>query len=267
MIAVDFFVGIGDINSAFLPKLQPLAPDISSPEVQTPSKTPAPPPPPPVTAAPDRDMTIELVSDSAGPSPEEEEMEEMRKSEILARNAAGLDAQVEARPLAKMAEELREKEEEEEKAHMQEQQEEGASQKDGSGGGEEGQAAGLGEGGGETNGKPSLSQVNGSGTTTPRSTTPKPEKHVRKALLKNDDVELYRVQKVGCCGSSRRGATNLLFTGPRSGASELLWCIRQETARREKYAQEAVKGPPLRRAGEFVSRAPDPRPPNAWTLV
>jgi hypothetical protein len=27
----DFFVGIGDINSAFLPKIEPLAPAVSSP--------------------------------------------------------------------------------------------------------------------------------------------------------------------------------------------------------------------------------------------
>lgn len=194
LVAVDFFVGIGDINSAFLPKLQPLAPDISSPEsTKAPSKAPPPPPPPPVTAASSEDRTLELVSDSSPPSPEEEEMEEMRKSEILARNAAGLDAQVEARPLAKMAEELREKEEEEEKAHLHE-QEEGASQKEGSGSssGEEAKAGEV--EGDETNGKPEQGQANG--TTTPRSTTPKLEKHVRKALLKNDDVELYRVQKV-----------------------------------------------------------------------
>jgi len=30
-ISDDFFVGIGDINSAFLPKIEPLAPAVSSP--------------------------------------------------------------------------------------------------------------------------------------------------------------------------------------------------------------------------------------------
>ncbi len=133
-------------------------------------------PTPPETAVPDMDpisspLHTEITPDeSVSPSAEEEELAVLRKSEILARNAVALDAQVEQRPLAKMQEELQEEEDAQEADSQEE-------------------AGGNGD-------KPS------DDTDIPRSTTPKSEKHVRKALLKNDDVELNRVQRVGIlCGS------------------------------------------------------------------
>lgn len=102
-------------------------------------------------------------------------MAELEKTEILARNADALDAQLEERPLAKKQEQLQEEEDESEKSVA-----------DTNGTNEHGEEAKAGQG------------AEGEGATTEpaKSTTPKPEKHVRKALLKNDDTELVRVQKV-----------------------------------------------------------------------
>ncbi|KAJ8596296.1 hypothetical protein M405DRAFT_757888 [Rhizopogon salebrosus TDB-379] len=91
VIPYDFFVGIGDINSAFLPKIEPLAPTVSSP---SPAKPPSPP-----------------ESDSAAASqpiltPEEREKSEMESKAMLTQNSLALEAQVEERPLAKKQEAL-----------------------------------------------------------------------------------------------------------------------------------------------------------------
>lgn len=165
----DFFVGIGDINSAFLPKLQPLSPVI-------------PPPPPPTTADPagpeptatpldaeDDDDESDLDDDlleSAETSPantQEDEVASLEKDEMLNQNTLALEAQFEERPLAKKQEELQHESTE--------------------------QTASVGE-------EPSPETVapqNGDASPSPEH---KKEKPVRKALLKNDDSELERVKKV-----------------------------------------------------------------------
>ncbi|PIL27260.1 hypothetical protein GSI_10405 [Ganoderma sinense ZZ0214-1] len=166
----DFFVGIGDINSAFLPKLEPLAPVV-------------PPPPPPTTAAAvdgadpalavpeaededDEDVDEDVVESSdALSSPAEEGLSEAEKNEMLSQNTLALEAQVEERPLAKKQEELQEtaKEEAAEKA--------------------------------EHEASESASEGNGTVPTLPEQHE-KREKPVQKALLKNDDNELDRVQQI-----------------------------------------------------------------------
>ncbi len=173
----DFFVGIGDINSAFLPKLEPLTPVV---------------PPPPVTAVAttpeaelvadadaedededDEDLESDMVesSDSQAPPVEEDTLTDVQKNEILTRNTEALEAQVEERPLAKKQEELQETETAEEDAAA--------------------AAAAVQpstEAGTATNG----------GDVPPAAEHKPKEKHVRKALLKNDDAELTRVKQV--CG-------------------------------------------------------------------
>ena len=105
---VEFFVGIGDINSAFLPKLEPLTPNLpQDPASAGVAKIPPiniPPPEAstsPAVPAPDLDITAE----------EQAELVELAKTEILARNADALDAQLEERPLAKMQEQLQDTDE------------------------------------------------------------------------------------------------------------------------------------------------------------
>ena len=134
----------------------------------------------------------DLTSDDTILTPEEEELAEIRKGEILARNAAGLDAVMEERPLAKMEEQLREAEEKEEAEHGKIENKEKEEAKEGEGEEEREETGKEGEASEATNGK----APGTNGTTTSRSSTPKPEKHARKALLKNDDYELHRVQKV-----------------------------------------------------------------------
>lgn len=159
VIPYDFFVGIGDINSAFLPKLNPMAPAV-------------PPTPPPTSpdAASGSSPSSEAAKDSTPTSPpttpsspsstttapaESSSAEELSKSEILKQNTMALEAQVEERPLAKKQEALQEASTE-----------------------------------GQANGQITLAPANGS---TPASSD---DKTVRKALLKNDDAELQRVQKI-----------------------------------------------------------------------
>ena len=119
---------------------------------------------------------------------EDETVSALRKNEILHRNHEALDAQVEERPLAKMQEALQEAESTSAPAVVAD-----------TNGSEES------SGSGETatnpipvNGEPSAEP------TTPSSEVAAPsvpggakkEKVVRKALLKNDDYELNRVQAV-----------------------------------------------------------------------
>ncbi|KAI8990580.1 hypothetical protein BD414DRAFT_484090 [Trametes punicea] len=180
VIPYDFFVGIGDINSAFLPKLEPLAP--------------VGPPPPPVTASPtaagiltsepgevapggededdddddeDEELEEDLVvpSDGLTPSEEDERLAELKKNEILSRNTEALEAQVEERPLAKKQEEL---------------QETAASEAASANQPAESAAPAATNGNGEAGAEQK----------------PKRERPVRKALLKNDDAELARVKKI-----------------------------------------------------------------------
>lgn len=86
-LLVDFFVGIGDINSTFLPKVEPLT-------VST------PPSPSTVEAS-------SSVPTETGFTPEEIEQSEAEKKTMLSKNSETLNAQVQERPLAKMQEELK----------------------------------------------------------------------------------------------------------------------------------------------------------------
>ncbi|KAF9245912.1 hypothetical protein BU15DRAFT_70971 [Melanogaster broomeanus] len=92
VIPYDFFVGIGDINSAFLPKVEPLAPAVHTPTLAT----------PPIAT------TSVVASSSPSPLavPEEQERAENESKALLTQNSLALEAQVEERPLAKKQEEL-----------------------------------------------------------------------------------------------------------------------------------------------------------------
>ncbi|KAI9068710.1 hypothetical protein FKP32DRAFT_1587477, partial [Trametes sanguinea] len=179
VIPYDFFVGIGDINSAFLPKLEPLAPVV---------------PPPPLLADPaaanavtseagevapegegeeedddDDDEELEDLipsSDALAQSEEDERLAELKKNEILSRNTEALEAQVEERPLAKKQEELQET----------------------AAGEAEAASAGQPAGG-------AVPAANGNGEVAAQQ-PPKRERPARKALLKNDDMELLRVRQI-----------------------------------------------------------------------
>ena len=108
---------------------------------------------------------------------------------MIARNADALEAQLEERPLAKQQEKLQEAED----ATESEEAEKSSSSN-----------------GGSENGDTPESQV------ASRSTTPKHERHARKALLKNDDIELARVKDVSI---AIRFQQQLLMTISASGAS------------------------------------------------
>lgn len=214
----DFFVGIGDINSAFLPKLEPLTPVLEVPS------SPSPPPPPSAssssspTSSPspttlsqsssegdvDTDMTSPPTS-PIGTSPsdglledevDDEAVSAFRKKELLHRNHEALDAQVEERPLAKKQEALQEAE-----ATT-------APSTPGTNGSETGTGSGEDAANpipvnGESIAVP-VASASASGSQIPNATGgQEKEKVVRKALLKNDDMELNRVQAVSlhCIGS------------------------------------------------------------------
>lgn len=174
---VEFFVGIGDINSSFLPKQVPIAalpPDANRP-ASPPSDIASPGPTPPLSP---------FSSASTNSDTSEEELAEIEKTEILARNADVLDAQLEERPLAKMQEELQEAEDAKEAAI------EAAAEKESTpvvNGAAEAGTNGHGDDG-ENAAEPPA-----------RLSTPPKEKHTRKALLKNTDTELTRVQRVNTC--------------------------------------------------------------------
>lgn len=152
----DFFIGIGDINSSFLPKVDPLTPAVLTPpssKAATNINRATNPSDSSESATPTAVDTSPIVP----PSPVEEEIAELQTTAMLTRNNAALDAQLEERPLAKKEKELQEHE-------IQENQ----------------QAEHLAA---ET-----ASDV--------KEPSPKPEKHHKKALLKNDDYELIRIGKV-----------------------------------------------------------------------
>ncbi|KAH7885992.1 hypothetical protein F5I97DRAFT_2024738 [Phlebopus sp. FC_14] len=151
VIPYDFFVGIGDINSAFLPKLESLAPALQVPVSGELSSLL-------IAATPSITGTGSSVVPSPSPSPlappEERERAEIESKAMLTQNSLALEAQVEERPLAKKQEELQVASNEHERP-------------------------------------------NKDSSTEEKNTTPDADKskgeHPRKALLKNDDVELRRV--------------------------------------------------------------------------
>ncbi|KIK70552.1 hypothetical protein GYMLUDRAFT_253918 [Collybiopsis luxurians FD-317 M1] len=156
VIPYDFFVGIGDINSTFLPKVEPLT--VSTP----PSNTP------PLLAASSN------ITPEPNRTPEEVEKSEAEKKAMLSKNSETLNVQVNERPLAKKQEELKQSASEETselkltvpKDSTKEEEELVQSEK----------REGIDS---ETSKKPA-----------------KPEKTPRKALLKDDDIELIRVNEI-----------------------------------------------------------------------
>jgi len=105
----DFFIGIGDINSSFLPKVDPLTPAVLPP----PSSKTAPSMNSALSPSNSSESAIPTAVDtspSVPPSPVEEEIAELQTTAMLTRNNAALDAQLEERPLAKKEKELQEHE-------------------------------------------------------------------------------------------------------------------------------------------------------------
>ncbi|KAF5384884.1 hypothetical protein D9615_001109 [Tricholomella constricta] len=172
VIPYDFFVGIGDINSTFLPKLESLTPTLPP---MTPPAIDAKGPPVLGTAEKTDNYSQETTLDASAPPPptplvipepappEEDEGVDLTKT-MVTRNNLALEAQLEERPLAKKQEALSEgetphvhhhhhhhhKDEHKPEAEAEVKEEE-------------------------------------------RPPTPK---HERKALLKNDDFELDRISKL-----------------------------------------------------------------------
>jgi RNA polymerase II subunit A-like phosphatase len=191
----DFFVGIGDINSTFLPKLDPSTATIPQISPATPDQQPPTAPGsitsiPALGPLPDNPPSSVVNASTA----DEEEAKEILEREMIARNSLALEAQVEERPLAKLQEELQE--------------------------------AANGELASETPASHSASS---------ESEDSKPpeapgEKHHRKALLKNDDTELQRVKRVSCgFPCDMQIPENLLASG--RCASTILRSLQRPTSR------------------------------------
>ncbi|TFK70427.1 hypothetical protein BDN72DRAFT_887951 [Pluteus cervinus] len=158
VIPYDFYVGIGDINSTFLPKSEP-TPD-SFPTKPFPSETKGPPriangaPAPGSSTSPVIATTsIAGIDTVPEPTPDETDREEMVKAELLTRNSLALEAQQEERPLAKKQEALEES---------------------------------------APTASTSTDPAGNSQPSPPTGAT----KHIRKPLLKKDDYELERVEKL-----------------------------------------------------------------------
>ncbi|KAI9512484.1 hypothetical protein F5148DRAFT_1279614 [Russula earlei] len=100
VIPYDFFVGIGDINSTFLPKL-----DASTSGMPQMSPTPLGRQPPAVSGS---TLSTSAPGPSSRPQPKNMSRKEILQKEMIARNSLALEAQVEERPLAKLQEELQE---------------------------------------------------------------------------------------------------------------------------------------------------------------
>ena len=142
----DFFVGIGDINSAFLPKIDPFSAVVPS------DRTPPPAPSSPTLSDASSDT---LVSSSSQDDPgvstlEAEEKAEALNKTMITQNSLALEAQVEQRPLARKQEELQE----------------------------------------SASDEPAPEQPSAPAAARTEKEAPPKEKHARKALLRNDDVEL-----------------------------------------------------------------------------
>ncbi|KAJ7684787.1 hypothetical protein DFH06DRAFT_1073723 [Mycena polygramma] len=104
VVPYDFFVGIGDINSVFLPKLEPLTPATPPTAVaskETPPVAVSTPDPPP--SADPAQVTPSLP---APVPPAEAAQAELTEKAMLTQNTIALEAQVEERPLAKKQEQL-----------------------------------------------------------------------------------------------------------------------------------------------------------------
>ncbi|KAJ7184132.1 hypothetical protein C8R46DRAFT_1062975 [Mycena filopes] len=104
VVPYDFFVGIGDINSAFLPKIEPLTP-VTAPTV-TPPKAAASVTAPTLDPPPSADPAQLNPSLPTAISPTEAVQTEFTEKAMLTQNSIALEAQVEERPLAKKQEEL-----------------------------------------------------------------------------------------------------------------------------------------------------------------
>jgi RNA polymerase II subunit A-like phosphatase len=153
--ADDFFIGIGDINSSFLPKVDPLTPTLPSTPLSAKTATSKNRATNPSNSSGFTKPAAVDTSPRIPSSPVEEEIAELQTTAMLTRNNAALDAQLEERPLAKKEKELQEHEIQE--LHQAERLE-------------------------------AIPNV--------KEPSPKPEKHHKKALLKNDDYELIRIGKV-----------------------------------------------------------------------
>jgi RNA polymerase II subunit A-like phosphatase len=101
----DFFVGIGDINSAFLPKIEPLTP-VTTPPAAVPKAAPANPPA--QDSPPSADPAQVNPALPVPVSPAAAAQTELTEKALLTQNTIALEAQVEERPLAKKQEELQE---------------------------------------------------------------------------------------------------------------------------------------------------------------
>ncbi|KAF5375137.1 hypothetical protein D9758_000554 [Tetrapyrgos nigripes] len=150
VIPYDFFVGIGDINSSFLPKVEPLTASV------------------PPSSTPSSKSTAEAPPDIQ--TPEGVERTQLEAKAMLTENSMVLEAQVESRPLAKKQEELQDSS----SANSTTAEPPAAP------------AASAAAESSETEEKPKDEDK----PTTPMTKTP------RKALLKNDDLELERVFKL-----------------------------------------------------------------------
>ncbi|KAL5495046.1 FCP1 [Sanghuangporus weigelae] len=165
VIPYDFFIGIGDINSTFLPKVDAMGASNVAQTPASPSTADATPPtripssPPPSLPVDDDELGSDEVSDEPT-----DDKPEVSKSDMIARNALALEAQVEERPLAKKQEQLESDDDDTEKSN---------------------EIANTNpRNDGQSNGTP------------PVQADQMKAKHHRKALLKNDDDELLRVGRV-----------------------------------------------------------------------
>lgn len=100
LITDDFFVGIGDINSAFLPKINPLTAAVPTPPIKAGSVKEGGVQPPASPAS--SETAVSEVSDSTLV----DESDELMQKNMIDQNSLALEAQVEERPLAKKQEEL-----------------------------------------------------------------------------------------------------------------------------------------------------------------
>ncbi|KAG5730615.1 RNA polymerase II subunit A C-terminal domain phosphatase [Termitomyces sp. T112] len=158
VVPYDFFVGIGDINSTFLPKLEPLTPVISSPASVKTSPPPSNPESPVDVAQDTASAATPLVVPEPAP-PSEDDNAELAKTALVTQNHLALEAQLEERPLAKKQEALSEGEAPHQHHH-------------------------------HHHDDRTMDEA------TPKEEEPATPKPERKALLKNDDVELERVFKI-----------------------------------------------------------------------
>ncbi|TDL28166.1 hypothetical protein BD410DRAFT_870451 [Rickenella mellea] len=108
VIPYDFFVGIGDINSTFLPKVDPLhATNVPSRPI-SPIGAVLDSLNPQDTAVPSEPSTAQDSSDLIPPEQEDSDprISDVAKNELITQNTLALEAQVEERPLARKQEEL-----------------------------------------------------------------------------------------------------------------------------------------------------------------